>query len=201
MRFIPTSDITVENLKKQAKKLQRKLGGKHTDLLNRVAKSANYDHWHHVIKCHAQTTGLGNHALIAECFKIVSKAKKGIVSAIFTGPQTSNKPFILFSTEDGDAWLLDPREKLVSNLMWQGQENQLRIDEDSSQIKIDFDGRFDIKNGFFEVWIPEPNQLAKTIGHRSIVGYPVLELQQLMGAANDLLSNRPPDTHLNKRKE
>ena len=36
MRYVATSAATVDNLKKQAKKLQRKSGGKHADLLNRL---------------------------------------------------------------------------------------------------------------------------------------------------------------------
>ena len=45
MRYIPTPDEVVEHLKKQAKKLQRSGAGKHSDLLNRVAKQAGYAHW------------------------------------------------------------------------------------------------------------------------------------------------------------
>lgn len=48
MRYLPTPDEVVERLKKQAKKLQRSGAGKHSDLLNRIAKQAGYDHWHHV---------------------------------------------------------------------------------------------------------------------------------------------------------
>jgi hypothetical protein len=51
MRYLPTPDEVVERLKKQAKKLQRSGAGKHSDLLNRAAKQAGYDHWHHVVKC------------------------------------------------------------------------------------------------------------------------------------------------------
>ena len=51
IRYIPTSDKTVERLKKQAKTLQRSGAGKHSDLHNRVAKQAGYDPWHHVFKC------------------------------------------------------------------------------------------------------------------------------------------------------
>ena len=40
MRYISTSDEVVEHLKKQAKKLQRSGAGKHSELLNRVAKQA-----------------------------------------------------------------------------------------------------------------------------------------------------------------
>jgi hypothetical protein len=55
MRFIPTTDEIVARLRKQAKRLQRAHGGKHTDLLTRVAKGAGYDHWHHVIQCQTRS--------------------------------------------------------------------------------------------------------------------------------------------------
>ena len=42
MKFIPYSQFTVEQIKKQAKKTQRIKGGKHTELLNSVAKQNGY---------------------------------------------------------------------------------------------------------------------------------------------------------------
>ena len=51
MRAIHTPDAIVESLRKKAKKLQRNGAGKHTELLDRVARSAGYDHWHHVTLC------------------------------------------------------------------------------------------------------------------------------------------------------
>ena len=43
MRYVPTSAATAEALKKQAKKLQRKSGGKHAGLLDRIAHGAGYN--------------------------------------------------------------------------------------------------------------------------------------------------------------
>ena len=51
MQYIPTPSATVDTLKKQTKKLQHKAGGKHADLLDRVAKGAGHLHWHHVTLC------------------------------------------------------------------------------------------------------------------------------------------------------
>ena len=55
MRFIPTTPDKVEALKKQAKRLQRTGRGKHTELLDRVARGAGYEHWHHVLICRRET--------------------------------------------------------------------------------------------------------------------------------------------------
>ena len=121
MRYIPTSAATVDSLKKQAKKLQRKAGGKHADLLNRVAKSAGYDHWHHVTLCVKQAEaqrGLG--ALEAECEAAVRAARDGRDVIVLTGPEVVAVPLILLASQ-GDAWLLDPEENLALCLMFRGE--------------------------------------------------------------------------------
>ena len=80
MRYIPTSDEVVERLKKQAKKLQRSGGGKHSDLLNRVAKQAGYDHWHHVVKCNEHASAASQMRTIrVECEAIVAAELRGDV--------------------------------------------------------------------------------------------------------------------------
>ena len=186
MRFIPTSDKIVETLKKQAKKLQRTNGGKHAEMLNRVAKSANYDHWHHVIQCHAHTVSLGSYALVAECFKIVGKAKQGISTAILTGPESAAIPFLLFSSEEGDAWLLEPTEGLVANLMWQGKQNPLRIIESDEQVGIYYDGHYEMGEYRFSVVIDEPDQLKELIGTRTIFSYPTSDLKRLETIAKNV---------------
>ena len=104
MRFIPTFDTLVDSLKKKAKQLQRKGGGKHADLLNRVARSAGYDHWHHVVQCHKITTGKrGAEALRAECVAIQEAERRGEVKVVMTGPEVGVGPFVLFSKAIGDA--------------------------------------------------------------------------------------------------
>ena len=186
MRFIPTSDKIVDSLKKQAKKLQRTSGGKHAEMLNKVAKAAHYDHWHHVIQCHAHTVSLGSYALVAECFKIVGKAKQGIATAILTGPESASIPFLLFSSEDGDAWLLEPVEGLVSNLMWQGKQNQLRILESEDRVGIDYDGIYNMSEDRFEVALDGPDELKTTIGTRTIFSYPTPDLKRLETMAKNI---------------
>ena len=75
MRFIPTTAEAVESLKKQAKKLQRKSGGKHTEALDRVARGAGYNHWHHVTLCLNQGSKSNPFdALKAECALMIEAA-------------------------------------------------------------------------------------------------------------------------------
>lgn len=135
MKFIPTSTFTVEQLKKQAKKLQRSKGGKHTDLLNVVAKQANYLHWHHVTLCAQHTANLGPKSLSAECFYLLEKVRRDEEVLTRTGPETtSTVPFILFGY-DGDAWLIDATCDAAVYLMKQKETIPIEsFTEDHNQI-------------------------------------------------------------------
>lgn len=172
MRSIPTSAATVEALKKQAKKLQRKSGGKHADWLNRVAKSAGYDHWHHVTLCLQEfEQQRGVDALDAECDIIVRAAVEGIEKIIVTGSEVLPVPFILFASQ-GDAWLLDPDENLAFCLMFQGQKMPRHFRDSTRQIEIRWDGEFHLDGDAFAVETEHP-----AIGTRVILGYPLDELR------------------------
>lgn len=113
MRFIPTTPAQVEDLKKKAKRLQRNGGGKHTDLLDRVAKGAGYDHWHHVRRCLAETEQIkAPRRLLPEIEGVVQAAIDGTAKIVMTGPDAlASRQFVLMATEDGDAWLLDPARR------------------------------------------------------------------------------------------
>lgn len=135
MKFIPTSKFTVEKLKKQAKKIQRTKGGKHTDLLNIVAQQAGYLHWHHVTLCATHTENLGGSSLSAECFYVMHKVRQGQNVLVRTGPETAQTPFIILGVSD-DVWLIEPKENAISCLMLHGEVLPLEFEETSSQIKI-----------------------------------------------------------------
>jgi hypothetical protein len=172
MRYIPTSAATVDGLKKQAKRLQRKGGGKHADLLNRVAKSAGYEHWHHVTLClqeFEQQSGVD--ALDAECEIILRAAQEGIDKIIVTGPEVLPVPFVLFASQ-GDAWLLDPEENLALCLMFRGQKMTRVFRDSARQIEIAWDGEFRLDGDGFAVKTEHP-----AIGARVILGYPLAELR------------------------
>ena len=129
MRYLPTSAATVDSLKKQAKKLQRTGGGKHADLLNRVAKGAGYLHWHHVNLCLKQFEAKqGLEALNAECVLVISAALAGTEKIVVTGPETLTVPLVLFASQR-DAWLLDADEGTALCLVWQGRTQKRVIDE------------------------------------------------------------------------
>lgn len=172
MRYIPTSASTVDALKKQAKKLQRKGGGKHVDLLNRVAKSAGYEHWHHVTLClESFEKQRGVEALNSECDLVVRAAQDGIEKIIVTGKEVLPVPFVLFASQ-GDAWLLDPDENLALCLALKGQPLKRDFRDTPRQIEVAWDAEFELNGDSFVVDSDNP-----VIGTRVILGYPIAELR------------------------
>ncbi len=176
MRYIPTSDARVEQLRKLAKKLQRKGGGKHSDLLDKVAKQANYDHWHHVVECHGRgAAASGMSTLWRECEAIAAAELRGESKMIVTGPEIGAGPFVLFSTGIGDAWLLDPSEQLGMCLVWQGSKRKLALSEDPSKLELGFEGHYELLGKFFSIQSHDED-----IGERAIAGYPLDELRPVL---------------------
>jgi len=173
MRYIPTSDDKVEQLRKQAKKLQRKLGGKHTELLDRVAKQANYDHWHHVVECNGRgKAAVCMAALRRECGAIITAELAGQIKIMTTGPEVGAGPFVLFSTGIGDAWLLDPYDQTAMCLVLHHKRVDLALSEDPLNLEIGFDGGYELIGDFFHI---ESNR--GVIGNRAIGGYPLSVLR------------------------
>lgn len=181
MRFIPTSAATVESLKKQAKKLQRKVGGKHTEALDRVARGAGYNHWHHVTLCLKEaSTKNAFDTLQAECDLVIKAAQNGKPLLVMTGPEILDRPLILFACE-GDAWMLEPEDNMALCLMFHGERQPFEIQDQPTQIKIGWDGTFELAGDFFTV---QTNHA--TIGSRAIAGFPLDDLRKLIDRAQSV---------------
>lgn len=180
MRFIKTTPAQVEALKKQAKRLQRNGGGKHADLLNRVARSAGYEHWHHVRLCQEETEQInGPRQLLPEIEGIIKAALSGRGKIVATGPEAlASRQFVLLATEDGDAWLLDPEDDKALCLVWHGERQDVVIQDLPTQIKILWHGDFELNGAFFSVQTDHP-----AVGSRYIAGYPMAELREALDRA------------------
>lgn len=179
MRYIPTPDAVVERLKKQAKKLQRAGGGKHSDLLNKAAKQAGYDHWHHVTQCHERAgVSLELRTLRSECDAVAQAESRGEVKAVMTGPELEIGPFVLFSTGVGDAWLLEPEEQAAMCLVWRGERIEPAIKDDPARVEITWHGNYELLGEFFRVETGHSE-----IGNRAIAGYPMEGLRKLIDRA------------------
>jgi hypothetical protein len=185
MRHIPTSAAQVENLKKQAKRLQRKGGGKHTELLDRVARSAGYDHWHHVTQCQQfyGAAAEGADVLRNECEMIVKACEAGISKAVVTGPEVGgDRPFILLSVAPEDAWLLEPREKVAVALRWNGVNRPIPVRSNGHRVEVEFESTFYLSEDIFMFKRFDHQEIDGELdgGITEIRGYPVKELRELI---------------------
>ena len=179
MRYLPTSDEVVERLRKQAKKLQRTGAGKHTDLLNRVAKQAGYDHWHHVTRCSENSRAVTQiRAIRDECEAIIAAELRGEVKAAMTSSGVACPPLVLFSTGVGDAWLLEPDEHLAMCLVWHGARQPIRLRDDPNRIEVEWDCAYELLGNFFSVESQHP-----LFGTQAIGGYGLDAVRMLLDQA------------------
>ena len=80
---------------------------------------------------------------------------------------------ILFSTETGDAWLLDPSDQLAARLARDGDPEPFDIEENETTFTIDWKGRYRIEGTAFLYTDRETGRLA------TIHGYPTHKLTQM----------------------
>lgn len=180
MRHIPTSAEKVETMKRHAKRLQRNGGGKHGDLLNRVARQNGYEHWKHVTTCARDTLAKAHgDMLIVECHDIAAAELSGKIKVVITGPESSvSQPFVLLSTGVGDAWLLDPCKDRAACVVWQGHRRASPARITGDRLEILWDGTFELLGQYFRVETGDP-----TIGTRAISGYPLDGLRDALERA------------------
>src|SRR4249919_275863 len=77
---------------------------------------------------------------------------------------------VLFSTETGDAWLLDPSDRLAARLARDGDPEPFHIEENETTFTIDWKGRYRIEEIAFIYMDRETGRLA------TIHGYPTHKL-------------------------
>lgn len=80
-------------------------------------------------------------------------------------------PLIFFSTETGDAWVLDHQDKLALCLARCGDEQPFAISETATNFKIGWEGKYQICDDVFMF-------IANTGQSSSIIGYPVQEIEK-----------------------
>lgn len=80
---------------------------------------------------------------------------------------------ILFSTETGDAWVLDAEDNLALCLARAGERQPFKVIETSNSFGIEWEANYRLDGDRFIVIEPEGRV-------RSILGYPIREIQQAM---------------------
>lgn len=79
---------------------------------------------------------------------------------------------VLFSTETGDAWLLDPADQFAARLAREGQNEPVHIEETDTTFAIGWKGRYRIEGAAF---VYSDHDTGRVI---TILGYPIDELNQ-----------------------
>ncbi len=79
---------------------------------------------------------------------------------------------IFFSTETGDAWMLDPEDELALCLARDGVVQKVKINETPKNFSIEWSCGYDIEGNFFVV----TERFGRT---KSIFGYPTAEIKRL----------------------
>ena len=80
---------------------------------------------------------------------------------------------VLFSTETGDAWLLDPADRLTARLAREGESEPIHIEETDTTFAIGWKGRYRIEGAAF-VYADNTSGRVTTI-----LGYPTAQLAQI----------------------
>lgn len=79
---------------------------------------------------------------------------------------------VLFSTETGDAWLLDPADQFAARLAREGQNEPVHIEETDTTFAIGWKGRYRIEGAAF---VYSDHDTGRVV---TILGYPIDELNQ-----------------------
>ncbi len=79
---------------------------------------------------------------------------------------------IFFSTETGDAWILDPEDELALCLARDGAAQKVKISETGKNPSIEWNCGYEIEGDFFVV----TERFGRT---KSIFGYPTAEIKRL----------------------
>jgi len=94
-------------------------------------------------------------------------------AAQYDGRFVTVGPLTLFSTETGDAWLLDPTDHLAARLARDGDPEEIYFEETETNFAIGWKGNYQIDGDAF-VFIDRD-----TARVTAIIGYPTHRIAQL----------------------
>ena len=94
-------------------------------------------------------------------------------AAEYDGRLVTVGPLVLFSTETGDAWLLDPADHLAARVARDGDPEHVHFEETDSNFAIGWKGNYRIDGDAF---IFVDRQTARIT---TLLGYPTRRLAQL----------------------
>jgi len=92
---------------------------------------------------------------------------------IYDGRFVSVGTLVLFSTDSGDAWLLDPAERLATRLARNGEPDAIHIEETDTNFAVAWAGHYRIDGAAFLYNDHGSDRVA------TILGYPTDRIAQL----------------------
>src|SRR5580704_15683959 len=83
--------------------------------------------------------------------KRIVEGKSFRLAADYDGRIVTIGQLVLFSTETGDAWLLDPGDRLAARLARDGQSEAIFIEETDTTFAIGWKGRYRLEGPAFRL--------------------------------------------------
>ena len=94
-------------------------------------------------------------------------------AAEHVGRFVTNGPLMLFSTQSGDAWVLDPSDQLAARLARDGDPEPIDLEETDTNFAIGWKGNYRIEGRAFVYADRESGRVT------AILGYPTAKITQL----------------------
>ena len=116
---------------------------------------------------------IASHDVVREVDYIVSRAAR------FDGRVVALGQLVYFSTDSGDAWVLDPQDHLALRLADAGDRLLVHVVETATSFDVGWTESYRLEGEVFVV--------AGVSGARAILGYPIRELRR---AEQQILSTR-----------
>ena len=118
--------------------------------------------------------GIGKRALESKDFRLADEIDYiQSRAAACDGRLVTIGPLILFSTDTGDAWLLDPADHLAARLARDGDPEPIYFEETPTNFAIGWKGNYSIEGDAFIYVDSESGRIV------TILGYPTRHLARL----------------------
>lgn len=122
--------------------------------------------------------GPGRQRLQRESFRLAEEVRSiQHRAAEHDGRIVSIGPLVLFSTETGDAWILDPADQLAARLARDGDPLPVYIEETNTNYAIGWQGSYRIEG---EAFVYKDNESQRLVAIR---GYPIQLLLRVIAEA------------------
>jgi hypothetical protein len=118
--------------------------------------------------------GAGKQSMVGKDFQL-SRELKYIQrrAAEHDGRFVTIGPLVFFSTQTGDAWMLDPSDQLAARLARDGDPEPINFEETETNFTIDWKGHYRIEGLAFVYTEQESGRVT------AILGYPTTKIVEL----------------------